>query len=79
MSLQVPVNEQVCGCKGLVPLHCTAPGEQTPEQAPLTQAWFTQATGPPQLPEVSQVCTPLPAHWTTPGLHTPVQAPLTQA
>jgi hypothetical protein len=46
-----------------LPEHCVAPGVQEPVQALLTHAWLVQATGEPQLPVPSHVCTlALPEH-----------------
>jgi len=48
-------------------------------QAPLTHAELEHATGVPQLPPASHVCTPLPEHCVVPGVQEPVQTPLTHA
>jgi hypothetical protein len=47
--------------------------------APLTHAWFEQATVLAHCPLDPQVCTPLPEHLVAPGTHTPPHAPLTHA
>ena len=63
--------------------HCFVPGEQTPAQAPLTQAWFVHVVPLCHVPLASQVCGVSPLHWVAPGLQLPEQAPplhtLTQA
>jgi hypothetical protein len=61
-----------------VPMHWTFPGTHTPVQAPVTQAWLTQATGSAQLPFDWQVWTPLPEHWCAPGVQVPPHWPLVQ-
>jgi hypothetical protein len=48
--------------------HCVVPGVHTPEQAPLTQAWFVQRAAGPQVPLDVHVWTPEPEHWVAPGL-----------
>lgn len=76
--LHVPFEVQVC-----TPLpddeHRVAPGVQVPWQAPLTHAWFVQATAADQPPVGLQVSTPLPEHRVAPGVQTPEHAPLTHA
>jgi hypothetical protein len=71
----------VCGCKGFDELHCTAPGEHTPEQAPATHAWLVQATALLHCPVEPHVCTAfeLLEHCVAPGVHTPTHCPLTHA
>jgi hypothetical protein len=44
---QVPAVLHVCGWRGFDVLHWAAPGVQTPEHDPLTQAWLVQAAGLP--------------------------------
>ena len=58
-----------------LPEHFVAFGVQLPLHIPLTQAWFEQGTGVPQLAVRSQVCTPLPEHCVAPGVHVPVHTP----
>ena len=38
--------------------HCVPPGVHEPEQPPLIQVWFVQATTAPHLPSLSHVWTP---------------------
>jgi len=76
---QVPVPSHVWGCR---PLHCTAPGVQTPEQLPAEQT-YSHEVGLPHCPLELQVSTesPIPPspmrHCPEPGVHTPVHEPLT--
>jgi hypothetical protein len=59
------------------PEHCTAPGTQTPPQAPPVHTnWH--GWGLPKWPVESQVSTPLFEHWVAPGVHVPVQLPAVQ-
>jgi len=74
---QVPWLLQVCG---VVPEQLTAPGEQTPTQAPPTQALFVHALGVPHFPLASQVCRLVALEQVVVlGSQTPVQAPFTHA
>jgi hypothetical protein len=58
-----------------LPLHCVAPGEQTPVQAPAEQAngqlWLST-----QLPVESHVCATLPKQRDAPGEQIPPHVPL---
>jgi hypothetical protein len=54
-------------------------GVHDPMQAPLTHAWFEQATALPHWPSAPQVWTPLPEQVVDPGTHTPPQPPFTHA
>jgi hypothetical protein len=49
--------------------HFVAPGAQTPEHAPETQAWFEHAVPSRQLPDASQLCGVCPLHWLVPVVH----------
>ncbi len=69
--------------KAELPAHCVVPGAHVPwhDAVPLvtTHAELPHATAVPQLPLLSQVCTPWPEHWVEPGTHCPTQAPPTHA
>jgi hypothetical protein len=54
-----------------LPEHCVAPGAQTPEQFPLTQAWLLHGVPFCQVPEPSQVWGVWPLHCLAPTVHSP--------
>jgi hypothetical protein len=70
---QVPVASQVCGC---MPLHCFAPGVQTPVQAPPAQTYWQAAPVFCQAPFASQVCGCRLLHCLAVGVQTPAQVPV---
>jgi hypothetical protein len=59
VACHTPLALHVCGCR---PLHCVAPGVQTPVHAPDTHAWFEQAEGELHCPLALQVSTALLTH-----------------
>jgi hypothetical protein len=65
----------VAGC---CPRHPSAPGAQTPVQAPFTHVCAVQATALPHEPLAWQVCTPLPRHCVCLGAHSPVHVAFKQ-
>jgi hypothetical protein len=65
------------------PAHCVAPAVHVPWQdagpPSATQVEPLHATAVPQLPLLSQVCTPWLEHCVVPGMHCPMHMPPTHA
>jgi hypothetical protein len=62
-----------------LPEHWTAPGLQTPTQAPVTHAWLLHGTAVPQVPVTLHVWTASPEHCVVPGTQMPVHVPMEHA